>query len=132
MGTNRTRRTRKSITGPNGLTEAIYQYFSHGTFFEAEGFDEDKTEEELSELWLQHQDQILARFMEESRKFFLKGRRPRAYFERTLTEPRLFIGKSEGIYINPMIVNYDGFEGDYAYLKRLGLLEPWELETNNE
>jgi hypothetical protein len=28
-------------------------------------------------------------------------------------------------------VRPDGFEADFAYLKRLGLLVPWEMESKN-
>jgi hypothetical protein len=61
MPTNRTRRTRDRA-GAGGITEADYIYFTWGDFFEAEGYADGKTEEELKAFWLKHRAAIMARY----------------------------------------------------------------------
>jgi len=60
MATNRTRRTRTQGKR-GGISEADYIYFSAGPFFEAENYEDGKSEEELRAFWLEHREAIIER-----------------------------------------------------------------------
>jgi hypothetical protein len=133
MATNRKRLPRGRLSS-SGITETDYLYFAFGPFFDAEDYEVGKSEEELKAFWMKHRKAILERYSERNR---LKGKgwegcRPR-YFWAELTEPRLPVDMTlvDNELWNLKKVGFDGLEADYAYLKRLGLLEPWELEAEN-
>ena len=111
MPTNSKRQARGRVSSA-GITKSDYIYFSSGDFFEAENYAEGKTEEELKAFWNKHRHAIIERYLEEERLRGHKGSRPWAFWQWDQTEPRL-----------PL-------ETDYAYLKRLGLLESWEIEKS--
>lgn len=125
-------RPRKEIQkrGAGGLTERDYTYFSFGDFFEAENYADGKSEGELKAFWNKNKRAIMKRFMNENCLRGHKGRRPWPYWKWDMTEPRLPVDMrlaDNELYDNTK-VGSDGFEADYAYLKRLGLLETWEME----
>ena len=134
MPTNRSRRTRTRI-GPEGLSNQAYVYYKwSGTI--GNGFSDGKTQEEILEFWREHRDEIMKLYLEDLKK---KGAgwesmRPRFYFnELEEKRPRRKTGKKK--WIGPVrsddgdrTIIDDKFETDFQYLKRLGLLEPWELE----
>ena len=134
-------RPRKGIAsrGSAGLTEATYMYFAFGRFFEAEDYEVGKTAADLRALWNKHRGAIMARYSEANRlrgKHFA-GRRPWAYMKWDRTEPRILATdltpedlelKKNGL-VNHKKFRQDGLEADLPYLKRLGLLEAWELEA---
>lgn len=133
MTTNRTRRTRGRI-GSDGLSHDAYIFFKwNGTL--SNGFGDVKTEKEILEFWKEHRDVILSRYMEEMKLTGPDGagRRPSFYFdELELKKPRRKTGKEK--WIGPcrkdggdQTIIDDVFETDFQYLKRLGLLEPWEV-----
>jgi hypothetical protein len=132
MTTNRTRRTRGRI-GFEGLTNEAYIFFKwNGTI--ANDFSDGKTESEILAFWNQHRDAIMTRYLDEmeQRKDF-SGKRPSFYFyEMEKKKPRRKTGTHK--WIGPVrsdggdrTIIDDVFETDFQYLKRLGLLEPWEL-----
>lgn len=131
MPTTRTKRTRDRAMGAGGVTEDAYEFYSAGPFFGGEDFERGKTEEELKAFWLKHRAAIMDRYMEEKRARGHAGERP-AWFWSDLKEPRLYINvklaDNELWNSKAKIVEPSGREADYAYLKRLGLLEAWELE----
>lgn len=61
------RRTSRLQVSTAGLTEADYTYFTFGDFFEAEGYEDGKTEEELKAFWEKHREAILRRYHRENR-----------------------------------------------------------------
>ena len=133
MPTTRTRRSRNR-TSAGGISESDFVFYTMGSFFEAEGYADNKTEGELKAFWKAHREAILDRYFEEIR---LKGPgwhgcRPWPYWKWDMTAPRLLVPEDmrfgpNGLY-DYRKANPDGLEGDYAFLKRLGLLEEWELE----
>jgi hypothetical protein len=106
-----------------------YLFFSFGNFFEAEDFADGKSPAELQAVWRQHRAAILERYLAEHRARGWPGCRP-DYFWGELTEPRRTTapGKypSQRVWDRQRHV-YDWVEDDLEYLRRLGLLEPWEL-----
>lgn len=60
MPTNR-KRIARGRTNAGGLTEAAYIYFTWGDFFEAEGFEDGKSDDELKALWKKHREAIMER-----------------------------------------------------------------------
>ncbi len=138
MPTTRRRRSRRPMT-ISGLTEVCYHYLAFGDYFEGEGFADDKSEVQLLALWRQHREAILTRYSEENRKRgkWFAGRRPWFFWEHDCHAPRLTVTdlspadremKRWG-HSNPYVFRFDGTEADLPYLKRLGLLEPWEIEA---
>lgn len=130
MPTNR-KRTSRTRTGL-GITESDYLYYTWGTFFEAENYEEGKTKAELKAFWEKHRQAILARYFAEGRH---PGQRPWPVWKWELTEPRLKVGTEEfwggwtknGPPAAPEI--FDVMESDEEYLERLGLLEEWEKDA---
>ena len=61
------------------------------------------------------------------------GSRPWPFWEWDMKEKRLRIPEDKRLGANGLydskIVNPDGFESDFAFLKRLDLLEEWEKES---
>ena len=66
MPTNRKRISRGRVIGADGLTEAAFQYFSWGPFFEAEDWALSKTKEEIE--IMAEGGKILAKAMKELEK----------------------------------------------------------------
>ncbi|MCX5839411.1 MAG: hypothetical protein NTW71_12995 [Deltaproteobacteria bacterium] len=131
MPTNRTRKTRSRVIGAGGLSEPAYEYFAFGDFFDGEEWMKERTPEEIDNFWKAHRTEILQRYSEENRRKGpgWEGRRP-DFFWKELTEPRLHVDltlRDDELY-DTMKVRHDGLEADFAYLKRLNLLEPWEKE----
>ncbi|MBE0427887.1 MAG: hypothetical protein IBX72_14735 [Nitrospirae bacterium] len=129
MPTNRKRSMRTKLTHA-GITEADYMYYSWGSFFDAEGYENGKTEEELKAFWIAHRDVIMARFMTKAKQQRHRSKRPWPFWKYDITEQRLPVNvvlKSNELY-NPEEV-HNGFEADYAFLRRLGLLEDWEQNS---
>jgi hypothetical protein len=126
------RRTPRGRMSSAGITEADFLYFTWGPFFEAEGYTDNKTEEELKAFWKEHRGPIMARYLEEIK---LKGPgwhgcRPWPFFKWDVSEKRLPVPEEmrfgpNGLY-DYRVSNPDGMEGNYAFLKRLNLLENWE------
>jgi hypothetical protein len=132
MPTNRVRRSR-GRTSADGITENDYYYF---TWILLDGMDDGykarRTEAEHREFWKEHREAIMARYLEEikSKGPGWYGCRPWPFFKWDVTEPRLpaDITLASNELYDPKKVGSDGLEADFAYLKRLGLLEEWELE----
>lgn len=132
MPSNRTRKTRGRV-GADGLTNDAYIYFKwSGTI--GNSFNAGKTESEILAFWKTHRTAIMARYLEEKRlKGDRDGKRPFFYFaELELKKPRRKTGTEK--WIGPVrsdggdrTIIDDVFESDFRYLKRLGLLEPWEV-----
>ena len=134
MPTTKFRKSRKPVNA-QGLSEAAYEFFTFGDFFDGEIWAQGKTESEISAFWKAHRQAIMARYMAENRARGpgWEGRRPE-YFWKELTEPRLPVDmtlRDDELY-DVKKVGYDGLEADYAFLKRLNLLEDWELENQEE
>lgn len=113
-----------------GITEADFIYFTCGSFFDAEDYEVGKTKEELKAFWKKHREAILERYFSDRRH---AGQRPWPFWEWEMPEERRKVGTQEywgcwgkdGPPKKAKIL--DVFESDEAYLKRLGLLEEWEL-----
>jgi hypothetical protein len=136
MPTNRMRRSRNRISS-NGITEIDYYYF---TWVLLDGMDDGyetrRTEPEHKAFWKANKKPIMDRYLEEIRSKGpgWYGSRPWAYWKWDVKEPRLHIPEEKrfgknGLY-DYRVSNPDGFESDFAFLKRLGLLEKWEKEEN--
>ncbi len=130
MPTNRSRRRRTQVTS-SGITEADYIYFTWGAFFEAENYEDRKTKDDLKAFWKAHRTAIMERYNAEEKAQRHFGHRPWPIWKWELTEPRLITEannfKSMKVWDRQRQV-YDWVETDLEYLKRLGLLEAWELE----
>ena len=131
MPTNRTRKTRGRI-GADGLSNDAFVFFKwHGTI--SNGFSDGKTPDEILAFWREHRVEILARYLAENRLRGRAGMRPSFYFEELeRKQPRRKTGKEK--WIGPVRIGGgdrtiidDVFETDFQYLKRLDLLEKWEL-----
>jgi len=133
MPTNRRRLPRARI-GADGLSNDAYIYFKWSGTISTE-WSKDKTEEEIISFWKANKAAIMARYLEEMRlKSDFSGRRPSFYFDeleekrprrKTGTEKWWGPQQSDG---QSHEMTDDVYESDYRYLKRLGLLEKWELE----
>lgn len=125
------RRLNRTLRNADGISEADYVYFTWGDFFEAQGYKEGKAEAELKTFWRAHRQAIMDRYFREGRH---AGQRPWPFWEWEMPEPRLKVGTHEywgpwtkdGPPKEPEIL--DVFEDDEVYLRRVGLLENWELE----
>lgn len=135
MPTTRKRISRGQVIGAGGFSEDAYQYYSSGPFFGGEDFEQGKTEEELKAFWNKHRQAIMERFMAELRLKVKgwEGHRPDRYWQDLKDSgaaPRLHLVvklADNELYDNKK-VEPSGREADFAYLKRLGLLEDWEIE----
>ena len=133
MTTTRSKRTRGRAIGAGGISEADYVYFTSGDFFEAENYEIGKSEEELRAFWNAHRKTIMERYSEENRR---KGKgweanRPWYFWKVDAVEPRLKTppGDFEACKVWDHHRNiYSWVETDFAYLKRLNLLQDWELK----
>jgi len=47
------------------LTEAAYMFFSYGSFFEGQTFEQRTSPEERAEIWKEHREAIIARWRSE-------------------------------------------------------------------
>ena len=132
MPSTRTRRTRGRAVGPDGFDEVTYQFFACGPFFDAEDFADGLSKAELQTIWRTHRAAILSRYMAEHRDRGWPGCRPDMFWEE-LTEPRLATPERE--YESRRVWDrrrrvFDWCETDIEYLRRLTLLEEWELAAN--
>lgn len=128
MTTNRQRRKRIAVT-QGGISEADYIFFTWGDFFDAEGYREGKTEDQLRDFWKRHETAILARYMAEQERQKHPARRLWAWWKWSSPGPKLITGKREcyGPYPDFERRVMDIEEADEAYLRRHGLLETWEV-----
>jgi hypothetical protein len=87
--------------------------------------------------WKAHHKEIMATYLEQNRERNRPFQRPRQYWgELAQKSPRLKIGTHEwwGAKYSPeppQLNISDIYESNYEYLKRLGLLEAWEMEAKN-
>ena len=139
MPTNRFRRLRPRI-GDAGVTEAMYVFFKWaGTLSNDYGirfFDLPDPErgEAICAEWQKHRAVLIARYAAEMRDRGQVGRRLRHHVEELEAQhPRRKTGTAR--WIGPVrsdggdrMVTETVYETDLQYLKRLGLLEPWELQ----
>jgi hypothetical protein len=126
MATNRKRTIRKRLLA-GGITQVEYLFFSFGPFFEAEDYEVGKTEEELKTFYQKHRDTIMERFFRENSG---AGKRPWSFWEYDMPEPQRKTLPAEldsHRVWDHRAKKYDWVEGEIEYLKRLGLLEAWEL-----
>jgi hypothetical protein len=131
MPSNR-KRIARGRTGRNGITEVDYFFYSWGPYFEAEDYEKDKTEDGIKSFWNKHREMIMERYLN---KIQPKGKdwaccRPWAWWKWSMPESQQPI-QSGAL---PSLKNWDHrknefawIENDRQYLKRLSLLEPWEL-----
>ena len=132
MPTNRTKRTR-GRTGSGGLTEAALSYFWWNGTIPNNEFLQGKTEAEILKFWKKHRTAILEWYIEKNRqRKGDPGKRPEMFWQE-ITEERRKTGVEK--WFGP--VSADGksreqvddvFESDAQYLKRLNLLQGWELD----
>ena len=130
MPTKRSRLSRGRILS-GGLSQADFIFFTWGPFFEAENYAEGKTDEELKGFWLRHRDAIMERYLERNRKQGRKGCRCWSFWRWDIVEPRLPADMrlaSNELYDLKKVRPGDGLEADFAYLRRLKLLEDWEKD----
>jgi hypothetical protein len=129
LPTNRRRQSRSWAGGAEGLSEAAYQFYSFGPFFDGETWAEGQSESDLLAFWRAHRDAIMSRFLSDlCRKGpAWAGDRP-DFFWREIKEKRRKTGIRE--YFNTWFdreKHYaDVYESDVEFLARLGLLENWE------
>ena len=95
------------------------------------------TPESSTAFWSKYKDEILSVYLEQNRQKGCPGLRPDIYFAELAEEnPRQIIIKKRFGPMSPsgeIPVLYDeDSETDFDYLKRLGLLEPWEMEAQKE
>lgn len=127
------RRPKKSFMkrGSGGISEADYVYFTSGDFFEAENYEIGKSEEELKFFWDKHRGAIMERYLAENRKKGWEANRPWYFWKVDAVEPRLKTPPGEfdaqRVWDHQRKV-YDWVETDFDFLKRLNLLEDWELK----
>ena len=126
------RRSRGRTLGAGGFTDMDYCYFATGAFFEAENYEVGKTKAEICTFWFSHRAALLARFLEENRAKGpgWGGLRPWPFWELEPRAPRRKTAPKE--YESQKVWDrrrrcYAWVERDIEYLRRLGLLEPWEL-----
>lgn len=130
MPTTRVKRTRGRVSSA-GITEADFIYFSWGDFFEAENYADGKTEEDLKAFWKAHRESIMTRYMEENRLKGRKAGRPWAFWDYDMSEPQRKTPPGE--FDSQKVWDHQKrdnswVENDFDYLKRLNLLEQWEIE----
>lgn len=132
MPTTRVRRNRERA-GAGGITEADYIYFTAGDFFEAENYEDGKNEADLKVFWEKHRDVITDRFFRENKNKGC-GLRPWSFWRWDMPEPQQ--KTSAGEFDSTRVWDhqrkvYDWVENDIEFLRRLGLLEPWELSLTS-
>jgi len=129
MPTNKTRISRQRVKKA-GLSEGAYCYFMAGEgFFDGEDYEKQTTPEQRPADWEKLKGAILERCLQEAKEKGDPGHRP-AYFWDHTKEPRLIEGSHK--WYSPAPGGFKEvispiWETDFAYLKRLGLLDPWEL-----
>lgn len=131
MPTNRKRVARGRIIA-GGITEADYAYFTAGDFFEAEGYSDGKTEDELRAFWKAHRTAIMGRYMAENHAKGLTAHRPWAFWKWDATDPRMQTPPGDHSSLRTWDHQrgcFDWVETDYEYLQRLNLLEDSEKIT---
>jgi hypothetical protein len=121
----------------SGLTEGALSFFWWGgTLGVGQGFEwrKGKSESEVLEFWKKHRKGILTWYVEKCRlRKMAPGRRPNQFWDE-ITEPRRKTGVEK--WWGPH--TKDGppkkqeteiiYETDYQFLKRLNLLQGWELD----
>jgi hypothetical protein len=124
------RRISRGRSRAGELSDIDFLYFTWGDFFEAEDYADEKSEEELRAFWDKNKKAILKRFIGENHKKNFKGVRPWPFWKWDMPEPQREIspGDDPQKVWNHQLNIYGYFEDDFTYLKRLNLLEVWELE----
>ena len=116
-----------------GLTESALSWFWWGGTI-PNAWGQGKTPEEIRAFWRKHRREILTLFIEKNRlRGGHPGHRPEQFWEELeAQEPRRKTGREK--WIGPVRIGGgirtivdDVFETDFEYLKRLDLLEKWEL-----
>jgi hypothetical protein len=112
------------------LSEIAYLYYTFGDFFEAEDYEDGKSESELKSFWDKHKNAIMERYLKENCEKSFKGVRPWSFWKWEMSEPQGEFSPGDGsVKIwNHQLNIYGFFENDFEYLARLNLLEAWELE----
>lgn len=128
--------TKKKNRGDGaGFSEVDYLFYVYGPYFEAENYADNKSEEELRAFWRKHERPMLARYMTECRSRNHACQRPTSWWAASMPEPQRKIEPGEFDAQQNWDHQrhcYDWVESDAEYLKRLGLLEPWEIATLNK
>ena len=138
MPTNRKRMSR-TPKGGQRVTDAAMSYFSWGGVLgcgPGKDWADERTPEEIDAFWKEHRDEIMSRYMAEQKRRGWVAERPPAFWDEIESKRR-----RRGVekWIGP--VRADGgdrtmtepkYESDFAFLKRLNLLEPWELELGKK
>ena len=127
---HRLQRGRVSV---EGITEDAYQYFVSGAWFGGEDFERGKSQKELKEFWEKNKQVIMDRCLAENKVRAWVAKRPTAFWDYDMPEPQRKVEKGE--YESKRAWDhqrklFDWVESDFDYLKRLNLLEDWELENN--
>jgi hypothetical protein len=121
----------RARTKADGLTEADYEYYAHGSFFEAEGYEDDKTPEQLKSFWTKHRSTIMERYLARNRARKIVADRPEAFWDYDMPESQKDIAPGEydaQKRWDHQKSEYAWVENDLEYLSRLDLLERWEKE----
>jgi hypothetical protein len=129
------KRNRRIPINPSHLSNQAYVFFKWSGSI-ANGFSDGKTREEILAFWKEHREEIMKLYLEDLKKrgSGWEGKRPQFYFdelEEKKTRRKIGVEKSIGPVRSDggdRTVIDDRFESDFRYLKRLGLLEPWEVE----
>lgn len=119
--------------GFEGVSDNAFQYYNCGDFFGGEDWAEGKSEEELRAFWDEHKKVIIARCLEENKKRGWVANRPWVWWIWEMVEPQRPVppGQFEANKVwDHKKREFGWVESDFEYLKRLNLLEPWELEQN--
>ena len=127
-------RPRKEIVkrGSGGISDVDFLFFTWGPFFEAENYEDGKSEKDLRSFWDKHKKTIMERYLKENRE---KGKgwegcRPWPFWKWEMSSPQMEFSPGDGSLKvwNHQLNIYGFFENDFEYLARLNLLEAWELE----
>ena len=124
------RRISRGRTGVKGISEIDFLYYSWGPFFEAEDYEDEKSEKDLRSFWDKHKKAIMERYLKENCEKSFKGVRPWPFWKWDMAEPQREFSPGDGSVRvwNHQLNIYGFFETDFAYLERLDLLETWEKE----
>ena len=131
MGTNRKRTQRSRVNVNSGFTEVDFLFFTFGAFFEAEGYADGKSDQQLLLFWRKHEKAMLARYMTECRSRNHACQRPTSWWAASMPEPQRKIEPGEFDAQQNWDHQrrcFDWVESDAEYLKRLNLLEDWEIK----
>jgi len=137
MPSNRKRRSRaRSASG--GVPENIFRAFCSGLPPLLAGMLDvfaGMTDEEVKAIWKKYRKAVLERDLEQNREMKLPGERPWPVWQWEITEKRRKAGTTT--YIGPVNgtksreITEDVYETNFELLKRLNMLEDWELELGD-